>query len=445
MTTVYLQAWNDMYRKYFGMKRSPFSIAPDPRYLYMSEQHREALAHLLYGIRSDGGFVLLTGEVGTGKTTICRRLLETLTRNIVVAFIIHPSLSVAELLAAVCDEFGISYPKKTNIKGLVDRINHFLLDLNAKRKKAILIIDEAQNLSNEVLEEIRLLTNLETNERKLLQIILIGQPELKDKLARPELSQLAQRIVARCHLGPLSNDEVISYVYHRLEVARGRSDLFSDDVLNSVYKYSGGIPRLINLICDRALLGAFVQEKEKVDGAILARAASEVLGINLPATNGKLKAALLAGIVFLTGLCLVYYFSNGFESLRTPDSEETSRMPGLSKPLPAIPQPPEANASGTEPNKPDATQPGVVSKPLPAIPQPPEANASGTEPNKLDATQPGVVSKPLPAIPQPPEANASGTEPNKPDAAQSGVVSKPLPAIPQPPEANASGTEPNKL
>ncbi len=392
MHTEQPHAWNDMYRKYFGMKRSPFSIAPDPRYLYMSDQHREALAHLLYGIRSDGGFVLLTGEVGTGKTTICRRLLETLTRNIVVAFIIHPSLSVAELLAAVCDEFGIDYPKKTNIKGLVDRINNFLLDLNARRKKAIVIIDEAQNLSNEVLEEIRLLTNLETNERKLLQIILIGQPELKDKLAKPELSQLAQRIVARCHLGPLSKDEVINYVNHRLEVARGRSDLFSDDVLNGIYKYSGGIPRLINLICDRALLGAFVQEKEKVDGATLAKAASEVLGVNLPATNGKLKAALLAGIVFFTGLCLLYYFFNGFESVSTPDNDESSHMSGVSKPLPTIPQPPGANASGTEPGKPDATQPGVVSKPLPAIPQPPEANASGTGPGKPDATQPGVVS-----------------------------------------------------
>jgi general secretion pathway protein A len=412
-----------MYRKYFGMKRLPFSIAPDPRYLYMSDQHREALAHLLYGIRSDGGFVLLTGEVGTGKTTICRRLLETLTRNIVVAFIIHPSLSVAELLAAVCDEFGISYPKKTNIKGLVDRINNFLLDLNARRKKAIVIIDEAQNLSNEVLEEIRLLTNLETNERKLLQIILIGQPELKEKLAKPELSQLAQRIVARCHLGPLSKAEVINYVNHRLEVARGKSDLFSDDALNSIYEYSGGIPRLINLICDRALLGVFVQEKEKVDGATLAKAASEVLGVNLPATAGKLQAALLAGIVFLTGLCLLYYFFNGFESLRTPDSEEASHMSSVSKPLPAVPEPPEANASGTGPNKPDATQTGVVSKPLPAIPQPPEANASGTGPNKPDAAQTGVVSKPLPAIPQPPEANASGTGPNKPDTAQTGVVS----------------------
>ena len=261
----------------------------------------------------------------------------------------------------MCDEFGISYPKKTNIKDLVDRINNFLLDLNARRKKAIVIIDEAQNLSNEVLEEIRLLTNLETNERKLLQIILIGQPELKAKLAKPELTQLAQRIVARCHLGPLSKDEVIDYVNHRLEVARGRSDLFSDDALNSIYKYSGGIPRLINLICDRALLGAFVQEKEKVDGATLAKAASEVLGVNLSATNGKLKAALLAGIFFLTGLCLLYYFSNAFENLRTPDSEETSHMSVVSKPLPSIPQPPEANAPGTEPGRPDATQPGAVS------------------------------------------------------------------------------------
>lgn len=297
-----------MYRKYFGMKRSPFSIAPDPRFLYVSEQHREAMAHLLYGIKSDGGFVLLTGEVGTGKTTIVRHVLQAPHKNIVVAFIIHPALSVAELLAAICDEFGISYPKKTSIKDLVDRINAFLLDLNAKRKKAILIIDEAQNLSNEVLEQIRLLTNLETNERKLLQIILVGQPELRDKLARPELRQLAQRIVARCHLEALSKADLFLYVNHRLGVARGKSELFSQDALNSLYVYSGGIPRLINIICDRALLGAFVQQKETVDRATLAKAAGEVLGPQLSGTGRRYKAVLTAAILICAGLGLFYYF-----------------------------------------------------------------------------------------------------------------------------------------
>ncbi len=297
-----------MYKKYFGMKRSPFSIAPDPRFLYVSEQHREAMAHLLYGIRSDGGFVLLTGEVGTGKTTIVRRVLQAPRKSIVVAFIIHPALSVAELLAAICDEFGISYPRKTSIKDLVDRINAFLLDLNAKRKKAILIIDEAQNLSYDVLEQIRLLTNLETNERKLLQIILVGQPELRDKLARPELKQLAQRIVARCHLEALSKADLFIYVNHRLGVARGKSDLFSQDALNSLYVYSGGIPRLINIICDRALLGAYVLRKEIVDRATLAKAAAEVLGPKLSGTGRRCKALVAAAILICTGLGLLYYF-----------------------------------------------------------------------------------------------------------------------------------------
>jgi general secretion pathway protein A len=342
-----------MYRKYFGMKRSPFSIAPDPRFLYVSGQHREALAHLLYGIRSDGGFVLLTGEVGTGKTTIVRRILQALHKDIVVAFIIHPMLSVPELLAAICDEFGISYPRKTNIKELVDRINAFLLDLNSKRKKAILIIDEAQNLSRDVLEQVRLLTNLETNERKLLQIILIGQPELRDKLARPELRQLAQRIVARCHLEALSKADLFRYVNHRLGVARAKSELFSQDALNSLYVCSGGIPRLINIICDRALLGAFVLQKEIVDKATLAKAAGEVLGEQLPGTGSKWKAVLTATILICTGLGLLYYFTYGFES------QQTAHGPGLLKPLPAISQAPEASLAGTEPNNTDEVQPAA--------------------------------------------------------------------------------------
>ncbi|MFZ0928869.1 MAG: AAA family ATPase [Syntrophobacteraceae bacterium] len=371
-----------MYRKYFSIKRSPFSIAPDPRYLYMSEQHREALAHLLYGIRSDGGFVLLTGEVGTGKTTICRRVLQALHKNIVVAFIIHPTLSVPELLAAICDEFGISYPRKTSIKDLVDRINVFLLDLNAKRKKAILIIDEAQNLSRDVLEEIRLLTNLETNERKLLQIILIGQPELRDKLARPELRQLAQRIVARCHLDALSKKDVFLYVNHRLGVAGGRIGLFTQDALDSLYIYSGGIPRLINSICDRALLGAFVRQREIVDRATMAKAAGEVLGAPLSGTHRRWKAVVAAAILICTGLGLLYYFASGFES------QKTAHVPGLSKPVPAIAQAPEASASGTGASNTVVTQSGTDSKTLPAISPTPEANVSGKEPNNTDGVQP---------------------------------------------------------
>src|SRR4030067_2403998 len=202
-----------MYNDYFGLKETPFSIAPDPRYLYMSEQHREAMAHLIYGFNSDGGFVLLTGEIGTGKTTICRCLLEQMHKNSSIAFIINPKLTVEELLATICDEFGIKYPEgNTSIKVFVDLINAFLLDANAKGYKCLLIIDEAQNLNADVLEQLRLLTNLETNQHKLLQIILLGQPELRDKLSQPELQQLGQRVIATPHLGPLSKKDDTAYV-----------------------------------------------------------------------------------------------------------------------------------------------------------------------------------------------------------------------------------------
>ncbi len=340
-----------MYRRYFGLKRSPFSIAPDPRYLYMSPQHKEALAHLLYGIRSEGGFVLLTGEVGAGKTTICRRILETLSKNIVVAFIINPTLSVEELLAAVCDEFGLAYPRKANVKAYVDRINEFLLELNAGRKKAILLIDEAQNLKDEVLEQIRLLTNLETNERKLLQIILIGQPELRDRLARPDLRQLSQRIVARCHLDALSRSDIFGYVHHRIAVARGgrpKQDapptaepaLFSSSALNSLYVCSGGIPRLINLICDRALLGAFVQHKQIVDKKTLLRAAAEVLGRRPPEEGRKWKIALAAAFLACAWLAFFYVFFNHFG----PPQTFLAGKAGIVRGAPPAKAPPEPSS-----------------------------------------------------------------------------------------------------
>ena len=271
-----------MYREYFGFTGSPFSIAPDPRYLYLSEQHREALAHLLYGLSCDGGFVLLTGDVGTGKTTVCRCFLEQLPDYCDVAYILNPKLTARELLSTICDEFCIQYLSSSkSIKAFVDLLNAFLLESHAKGRKALLVIDEAQNLSPTVLEQIRLLTNLETDERKLLQIILLGQPELRHLLARPAMSQLAQRIVARYHLGPLKKGEVAAYVNHRLTVAGLRTQVFPPATINRLYRLSKGIPRLINVLCDRALLGAYVRGRDRVDGAILASAAREVFGERL--------------------------------------------------------------------------------------------------------------------------------------------------------------------
>src|SRR5471030_3427962 len=209
-----------MYQHYFGLAEAPFSIAPDPRYLYLSQRHQEALAHLLYGVSGDGGFVLLTGEVGAGKTTVCRCLLQQIPASCDVAYIFNPRLTVEELLSTICVEFGIAYPPgNTSIKVFVDCINAYLLDAHARGRHTVLIIDEAQNLSADVLEQLRLLTNLETNQRKLLQIILIGQPELRTMLARPELEQLGQRVIARYHLGSLTPAETGAYIAHRLAVA----------------------------------------------------------------------------------------------------------------------------------------------------------------------------------------------------------------------------------
>ncbi len=290
-----------MYQSYFGLVEAPFSIAPDPHYLYMSEHHQEALATLLYGVRGDGGFVLLTGEVGAGKTTICRHLLEQVPEACDLAYIFNPKLTVVELLSTICDEFGIKYPKSnTSIKLFVGLINNYLLDGHAKGRRAVLIIDEAQNLSVDVLEQMRLLTNLETLQRKLLQIILIGQPELIAMLERPELRQLAQRIVARHHLSSLSKKEVGAYVRHRLEVSGAQRQLFPDALIGKLYRLSKGVPRVINVICDRALLGAFVQGKERVDLSTLTQAAHEVFG-QQPKTQRNKRLALMGGMVLLVG------------------------------------------------------------------------------------------------------------------------------------------------
>ena len=269
-----------MYIEYFGLTKKPFSIVPDPHNFFLSAGHREALAHLLYGIKSDGGFVLLTGDVGTGKTTACRRLIELLPPDLEVAFILNPKLTVEELLATICDEFGIRYPPgNQSIKVFVSLINDYLFQIHAEGRRAVLILEEAQNLKPEVLEQIRLLTNLETKEHKLLQMIMIGQPELKQLLSQPQLLQLSQRITARYHLGPLSKEEIPQYVNYRLSIAgMDRNRLFPPSTLKKLFRLSGGLPRLINVICDRALLGAFVQGKDQVDKKTLIEAAREVSG-----------------------------------------------------------------------------------------------------------------------------------------------------------------------
>jgi general secretion pathway protein A len=296
-----------MYQSYFGLAEAPFSIAPDPRYLYMSQRHQEALAHLLYGVNGGGGFVLLTGEVGAGKTTVCRCLLEQIPAACDIAYIFNPKLTVAELLSTICAEFGIACPPgNASVKVYVDCINAYLLDAHARGRHTVLIIDEAQNLSADVLEQLRLLTNLETNQRKLLQIILLGQPELAEMLARPELRQLAQRIIARYHLGPLERQEVAAYVQHRLGVSGTQRQLFPAALMGRLYRLSGGIPRIINVLCDRALLGTYAQSKERVDRATLKQAAHEVFH-NPAAQPRSLMRPLLAGLLASTVLAAAVY------------------------------------------------------------------------------------------------------------------------------------------
>jgi general secretion pathway protein A len=285
-----------MYTSFFGLSEKPFAITPDPRYLYLSERHAEALAHLLYGINESGGFIQLTGEVGTGKTTVVRTLLSRVPHHADVAVILNPRVTPVEFLLTICEELGLPLEEadRDSVKQMVDALNRRLLSAHAEGRRVIVIVDEAQNLSAETLEQVRLLTNLETPTQKLLQIILIGQPELRELLDRNDLRQLAQRITGRYHLKPLSRDETQGYVRHRLRVAGAAGEIFTPGALREVHRLAGGVPRVINVSCDRALLGAYTQETRKVTAALVRRAAGEVYGRRfVPLWMGWAGGALL--------------------------------------------------------------------------------------------------------------------------------------------------------
>jgi general secretion pathway protein A len=291
-----------MYTSFFGLAEKPFAITPDPRYLYLSERHAEALAHLLYGINESGGFIQLTGEVGTGKTTVVRTLLSRVPHHADVAVILNPRVTPVEFLLTICEELGLAIADadRESVKHMVDALNRRLLNAHAEGRRIIVLVDEAQNLSIDVLEQVRLLTNLETPTQKLLQIILIGQPELRELLDRTELRQLAQRITGRYHLMPLSREETKGYVRHRLRVAGASEEIFTPGALLELHRLSLGIPRVINVACDRALLGGYTQDTKKITASLVRQAAGEVYGRRFfPTWLGWMVACL--GMVALCG------------------------------------------------------------------------------------------------------------------------------------------------
>ncbi|MBI4639363.1 MAG: AAA family ATPase [Candidatus Tectomicrobia bacterium] len=418
-----------MYESFFGLKEKPFNVTPDPKYLFLSKNHEEALAHLLYGIKERKGFIEITGEVGTGKTLLCRTLLNELGDDVATALILNSYLSEVDLLKNICDDFGIATKAETK-KGLIDKINKFLIDLLSNGKNAVLIIDEAQNLDQPVLEQIRMLSNLETEREKLIQIVLVGQPELKAILDLPSMRQLNQRIAVRHHLLGLTQEETKDYIAHRLSVAGSMGNLkFARQAIQKIYRYSQGIPRKINIICDRALLAAYVLETKRVTGKIAEQAAKEIEGtflsrdwetLRLGKGNRSLKrrrgvfatslilSLLLGVLAFRHADELSHYYGELFRKLflsttqvqgATPQAQGTtvgnrlppSPPPVLEKPLMSDPPP-----------LPQAIQEPVVSSPSPPLQtiqdEPPQVPV--TEP--LEATQASLQKEPL-SLGEPPK------------------------------------------
>jgi len=400
-----------MYTSFFGLTEKPFAITPDPRYLYLSERHAEALAHLLYGINESGGFIQLTGEVGTGKTTVVRTLLSRLPQHADVAVIMNPRVTPAEFLLTICEELGVAIAPtdRDSVKQMVDALNRRLLEAHSEGRRVIVIVDEAQNLSADVLEQVRLLTNLETPTQKLLQIILIGQPELRELLGRNELRQLAQRITGRYHLSPLAPDETRAYVRHRLRVAGVTTDIFSSRALHEVHRLSSGIPRVINVCCDRALLGAFTRESRHISAALVRSAAGEVYGRRFaPAWIGWVagSAAVVAvGVLLFGGLHYWAWHLPGVKHATT-DAEMTAAS-AVSPSADVMPSsvaqngPADAIAGPVPPAAPDvAASAGPTTATAPTAPTAPTTPTTPTTPTSLTTLA-------APATPAAPAATAA--------------------------------------
>ncbi|NNC65632.1 MAG: AAA family ATPase [Gammaproteobacteria bacterium] len=332
-----------MYTQFFGLREKPFAITPDPRYLYLSQPHADALAHLMYGVSHSGGFIQLTGEVGTGKTTLVRTLFEQMPDEADVALILNPEISRAVFLTTILEELKLDLPSERSSKALIDRLNRHLLEAHSQGRRTVVIVDEAQNLSPAILEQVRLLTNLETPTQKLLQIILIGQPELRDLLAKRGMRQVAQRITGRYHLEPLSEEDTVKYLEHRLKVAGASGGIFTPNAMREIYRQSDGVPRLINVIADRALLAAYTQDTRLIDRPLIRHAAAEVYGQPRSAA-WKAHLAATTTVIALAALAFAtwYYATLGAPGVVDPAIDQATI--DVVEPVTAITPDPDAAA-----------------------------------------------------------------------------------------------------